>query len=111
MADPQLIYTTWPDSASAEGAARALLEARLIACANIMAAGVSLYRWEGRVQRDAETVMILKTTTERTAELRHQVETLHPYDTPCILALPIDAASSHAGFVDWIVVETGTGDA
>lgn len=104
MAELQLIYTTWPDAEAAETAASALLDARLIACANIFPAGQSLYRWEGSVRSEAETVMVLKTRAALVAELRNRVAALHPYDTPCILALGVTGANQ--AFADWVVAET-----
>src|SRR5690606_14854701 len=61
MQDIVLVYTTWPDATAAEQAGRALVEARLAACANILPGMVSLYHWEGTLQRAQEAVMILKT--------------------------------------------------
>ena len=82
MSEAALIYTTWPDGESAAAAAALLLEDKLIACANILAAGRSLYRWEGETCAEAETVMLLKTvaegveTKEQLALLRDEGATL-----------------------------------
>ena len=83
-------YTTWPDAGAAREAAAVLIDERLCACANILPAMTSVYRWEGRVETASEAVMILKTSPERKAALRDRIAQLHPYDEPCILSLSID---------------------
>ena len=106
MDDMLLLYTTWPDTETAERAARTVVEEGLAACANMLAAGVSIYRWQGKVERAPETVMILKTSRERAPALRRRILQLHPYDTPAVLALPVDAAASSEAFVRWVCGET-----
>ena len=102
------IYTTWPDAAAAEAAAGALVEARLCACANILPGMTSVYSWQGRIETAQECVMILKTTADEAETLRDRILELHPYDTPCILALTVDKAASAADFLAWIAAETGS---
>lgn len=101
-----LLYTTWPDGAAAEAAARTLLDERLIACANIFPAGRSVFRWDGDVQAEAETVAFFKTSKARAGAARTRLTELHPYDEPCILALPADPGLSATGFVQWVASET-----
>ncbi len=98
----RLIYSTWPDPESAEAAAREMVESGLAACANILPGMVSVYVWDGETQRASETVMLLKTGAERASELTAALSARHPYDTPAILALDIDAARSFQPFLDWI---------
>ncbi len=100
------IYTTWPDTGSAQAAAASLVEARLCACANILPGMTSVYRWEGAIETAQECVMILKTTDAQASALRQRIMELHPYDTPCLLALPVDAAASAPDFLAWIAAET-----
>ena len=102
MSKYRWIYTTWPEPGLAESVAATLVEEGLCACANILPAGKSIYRWEGRIERSAETVMILKTTAAASAALAERIGGLHPYDEPCILALAIDEALSAPGFLGWI---------
>lgn len=106
MGDILLLYTTWPDPETAERAARVAVEEGLAACANILGSGVSIYRWEGRLERAAETVMILKTTRSNAPALRDRIDALHPYDTPAILSLPVDSTASSRPFVEWVCGET-----
>ncbi|MBB6306140.1 divalent-cation tolerance protein CutA [Xanthobacter tagetidis] len=102
--DHRLVYTTFPDRAAAEQAARALLDQRLIACANILPGMVSLYRWEGKTERADEVVMLLKTTAARADDVVAAVAALHPYEVPALLVLPV--AGGGAPFLAWISAET-----
>lgn len=104
MSDVSLIYTTWPDEESARTAAGKLLEARLIACANLLPGGASFYQWKGRMQAEAEWVMILKTA--RAAECTERIKALHPYEEPAILEWLVEPDGSSAGFLDWVRSET-----
>ncbi|MEP9349382.1 divalent-cation tolerance protein CutA [Xanthobacter sp. KR7-225] len=100
----RLVYTTFPDRAAAEDAARALLEQRLVACANILPGMVSIYRWEGKTERAEEAVMLLKTTAARAAAVVEAVAARHPYEVPAILVLPVDGGG--APFLAWIGAQT-----
>jgi len=102
MDSTRLVYTTWPDAESARTAAGAVLEEGLCACVNILPGMTSLYRWEGRMESAGECVALFKTTSVRCAALSARLSALHPYEVPAILALPVDAAASHAGFLAWI---------
>jgi periplasmic divalent cation tolerance protein len=99
-----LVYTTWPDLASAEFAASSLLEARLAACLNILPGMTSVYRWEGRIERSSEVVMLIKTRSELTAACIVHVCQHHPYANPAafVLAIPHGAAA----FLEWIGAAT-----
>ncbi len=101
-----LLYTTWPDAETAERVAGAAVEAGLAACVNVLAPMRSTYRWDGAVERAGETPALFKTTAARVAALRRLIVAGHPYDTPAVLALPIDEAASHGGFLDWVRQET-----
>lgn len=103
--DLRTIFMTAPDSATAELLARALVEERLAACVNVVPGVVSLYRWEGELHRDAENLMIAKTTAERVERLRARVVELHPYDVPEVLVLTVD--EGHPPYMDWVRAEAG----
>lgn len=102
--DYRLVYTTFPNIETAETAAGALLEARLIACANILPAMISLYRWKGRTERAEEVVMLLKTTAQQAPAVVDMVQKAHPYEVPAILVLPIEGGAE--AFLSWIGAET-----
>ncbi|WP_417490725.1 divalent-cation tolerance protein CutA [Maricaulis sp.] len=102
MSKYRWIYTTWPEAALAEGAARTLVEERLCACANILPGMRSVYRWQGAVEIADEAVMILKADARTTGALQSRLRELHPATTPCFLALRIDAGMSSPDFLAWL---------
>ena len=99
-----LLYSTFPDRESALKAARALVEKRLIACANVNDGITSVYRWEGKIQQENEVTLIAKTQKKTLGQAMKQLKQLHPYTVPCIVALPI--AEGDAAFLDWVKEET-----
>ena len=105
------VYLTFPDTATAEAIAEALLDAGLVACVNLFAPVTSLYRWEGAVQRDAEVVAWAKTTRARLPALTAAVRARHPYEVPCVVAYP--ASGGDRAYLDWVCAEVGgrAGDA
>ena len=104
MDDPVLVYTTWPDAAAAEAAGRALVAAKLAACVNILPGMVSVYAWQGEVERASEAVMIVKTTAGHAGAVTAAVRTAHPYETPAILTLPVSGGD--AAYLAWIAAES-----
>ncbi len=107
MDDLVILYTTWPDAETAEACGRAAVQARLAACANLLAPLRSIYRWEGALQAETETPMLLKTTAEAAERLKDFVLQRHPYEVPCVLALAVDPAKSHAAYLQWARGEVG----
>ena len=99
-----VVMTTAPDTAHAEKIAKAVLEARLAACAQLQAI-TSYYWWDGKINNDAEKLIYFKTTTDKYAELEQAIVKLHPYDTPEIIHLPVDAGLDK--YLAWIARETG----
>jgi len=102
--DTRLIYITAESTDEARAIGRALVEARLAACANVLGPMTSIYRWEGVVQEGEEAVLIAKTTASLVDALTAKVRELHSYDCPCVDALPVDGGNP--AFLDWIVAET-----
>jgi periplasmic divalent cation tolerance protein len=98
------VYTTYPSVVEAEAAGRTLVERRLCACVNILPGMVSLYWWQGKIDRGDEVVMIIKTRASLAEAVRAAVRQMHSYTTPAILVLPIENVDPdyHA----WIVKET-----
>lgn len=95
-----VVLVTAPDLKTARALARAALEARLIACANLVPRVESHYWWQGRIERGAEVLLVLKTTRARLAALEELVLARHPYDTPEFLVLPLQAGS--ARYLAWL---------
>jgi periplasmic divalent cation tolerance protein len=98
------VYTTYPSIVEAEAAGRTLVERRLCACVNILPGMVSLYWWQGKIDRGDEVVMIIKTRASLAEAVRAAVRQMHSYTTPAILVLPVESVDPdyHA----WIVAET-----
>ena len=99
-----LVYTTWPSIVEAEKAGRALIERGLAACVNILPGMVSLYRWEGAIERGEEIVMIIKTRAALAEPVRAAVKEIHPYTTPAILVMPLESVDSD--YLDWLLAAT-----
>lgn len=101
-----ILYTTWPDADTARACAAAAVEARLCACANILAPMTSVYRWDGTVETAAEVPVLFKTTADRAGACRALILARHPYELPCVIALPVGTSGSNPAFLDWIANET-----
>ena len=99
-----LVLTNVPDRAVAERLADLLIDKRLAACVNILAPCRSVYRWKDAVQHDEEHPMLIKTTSERYAEMEKALRAGHPYELPEIIALPIERGLP--AYLDWVDAET-----
>lgn len=80
--DLVLCLSTAPDAEQAERIARALVEERLIACANLVPGVTSIYRWQGAVQADAEVLLVMKTRRSLVPRLKERLPRLHSYEVP-----------------------------
>jgi periplasmic divalent cation tolerance protein len=99
-----LAWVPCPDHATARRIAESAVESRLAACGNILPGATSVYRWEGEVRCEEETILVLKTTEARRAELTDLVTNSHPYELPAISFLPVVAG--HPPYLDWVASET-----
>lgn len=99
-----LVYITAPDSDTARVIARTLVEERHAACVNIIDGMESWYQWQGKLEQARESICLCKTTKGSFETLERRVRELHPYDTPCIVAVPI--THGHTPFLEWITAET-----
>ena len=95
-----LVLTTCANAAEADTLAGALVEERLAACVNRVDGVVSAYRWESRVQRDLETLLLIKTTEARFDELQQTIFRLSSYDVPEIIAVPVSRGSK--AYLAWL---------
>jgi periplasmic divalent cation tolerance protein len=94
LSDKLVVLVTCSNAAEAERIARAVVDARLAACVNILPGAVrSIYRWKGKLESARERLLLIKTSRKRLAKLRTAVERLHSYDVPEFVALPIAAGS------------------
>ncbi|MDG5493802.1 divalent-cation tolerance protein CutA [Niveispirillum sp. BGYR6] len=101
MTDAFLLYVTTPDQETARRIGRALVEEGLVACVNILRGMESLYRWQGTVEQAEECVLLIKASAGRVTQVSDRVRTLHPYDLPCILELPI--SGGNPPYIEWLV--------
>jgi len=95
-----IVFVTAPGAEEAAKMAEAVVEERLAACVNIVGGVESIYRWEGKVTRDREVLMIIKSTAERYAELERRIKELHSYTTPEVVAIEIERGSKP--YLDWL---------
>ncbi len=107
MSDIVFLYVTAPNSETAARIARALVEEKLAACVNIHGEMRSVYEWEGKVEIGLETPIFVKTTSAMAPAARDRILELHPYDEPCVAAMPIMREGSNASFLEWIAHSTG----
>jgi periplasmic divalent cation tolerance protein len=103
MSTAVIVLTNVPSPALARDIARHLVENRLAACVNIMPAMQSVYRWQEQVEQAEEVALIIKTTSERYADVEQAIAAMHPYDVPEIVALPI--TDGMPGYLAWITQE------
>jgi len=100
MADVMMLYVTCTDQDEAMKIARALVDERLAACANILAPHTAVYRWQGEVESGPETAMLVKTSSDKTAQATERIKRLHSYDLPCVVAWPV--ADGNPDFLTWV---------
>ncbi len=98
------VYMTAGSPEEAHSIGRELVTSKLAACVNILNDMNSIYMWDGKVQKDSEVVMIAKTTEKQLSALVDKVKSLHSYDCPCIVAIPV--SGGNPAFLDWIAAET-----
>ncbi len=96
----KIVLVTAPDLKTARRLARAALAARLIACANLVPKVESHYRWQGKLERSTEVLLVLKTTTARLAALQRLVVAQHPYDTPEFVVLALTGGTKK--YLAWL---------
>lgn len=99
-----VVLITAPDAETGGRLARSLVEERLAACVNVVPGVRSIYRWEGKIHEDLEVLLIVKTSSDRTAALAERVNALHPYDVPEVLALRSGGGSR--AYLDWVRAES-----
>lgn len=95
-----LVLVTTPNLTTARKLARAALEARLVACANLVPRLESHYWWQGKLEQSAEVLLLLKTRRTHLAALEKLILSQHPYDTPEFLALPLSTGTDR--YLDWL---------
>ena len=100
MTDKIVVLSTCAAEADAERLARALVEGRLAACVNVVPGVRSFYHWKGEVDSGVEFLLIVKTSRDLFPALRAEMEKLHPYEVPELLALPVVAGAEN--YLSWL---------
>ena len=101
----RVVFCTCPP-AEAQKLARQIVESKRAACVNIVPGIQSIYMWEGAIEEDAESLLIIKTTSDRLKELETHLVSIHPYDVPEVIALPITEGSD--AYTTWVRNVVGT---
>jgi len=105
----RLLYVTAGSRDEAKKIGRALVEERLVACANVIDGMESVYWWQGKLTEDREAVLIVKTRAALVDSVIARVKALHSYTVPCVVALPILAGNP--AYLEWLATETAGEDA
>ena len=98
--DPVVILITFPTDGDVTAFATALVRERAAACVSVLPPMESVYRWQGAIEQARECQLLVKTTSDRVAELRRRVGELHPYDVPEFLVLPV--ARGEERYLNWV---------
>lgn len=98
--EPQVILCTVPDTDTAGTIASTLVSEQLAACVNIVPGITSVYRWKGAVEQDNECLLLIKTDKAMWNALESRIQSLHPYELPEIIAVPI--ATGQQDYLQWI---------
>ena len=99
-ADYVIALTTLPADADAAEFGRTLIDERLAACVNLLPVMESVYRWEGKIEFEAERQLVIKTSRDRVADLWDRVRELHPYEVPEFIVIPI--MDVNEAYLRWI---------
>jgi len=102
---PLVVLTTCPDQAVAARIARELVESGLAACVSRVGPVHSTYRWQGAIRDEPEVLLVIKTVGARYSELEMRLKSLHPYEVPEIIGLPVTRGS--ADYLGWLSEAAG----
>ncbi|MCU0247809.1 MAG: divalent-cation tolerance protein CutA [Bryobacter sp.] len=105
MTDKIVVLSTAPSQAEATRLARHLLTRRVAACVNILPGARSVYRWKGAVEEAEEHVLVIKSRRDLFDSLQRELASLHTYEVPEVVALPIIAGSE--SYLSWLDGELG----
>jgi len=100
-----VVLCTFPDADTAVSVTRTLVEEKLVACGNIVPGVRSIFAWEGKIEDNAEVLVVFKTDPPAYARLEKRLLKLHPYDTPEILAFEAGAAAK--AYAAWVAASVG----
>jgi len=101
------VYAVFANPEEAHRIARAVVEQRLAACANILGPCQSIYRWQGAIEEATETPAVFKTTRDQADRLIARIAALHSYENPCIAVWPVDRLP--VDYARWVESSVGLG--
>ena len=99
-----ILYSTYPNLEEAKRMGKKLLEKNLCACVNVFPVVMSMFWWNGRIEKATESAMIIKTNKKLVKDVIKEIVKHHPYSCPCILELSV--GGGYEPFIKWIVEET-----
>jgi len=99
----RLVYITTKNKQEAKSIGMKLVEEKLAACVNIVDGMESIYRWEGEIVEDTETILIAKTPYHNIDELTNRVKELHSYDCPCVISLQLSEQEGNEEYQHWLL--------
>ena len=102
-----IVLASCPDDETAKTLAEGLIGRGLAACVNILPGMTSVYRWEGRLERTRESLLLIKTRTDCFGALQEYLVAKHPYEVPEIVAVPIEAGL--AAYLSWVDASVAPG--
>lgn len=105
MTEALVVVTTTETQADAERLAQTLVEHELAACVQVLPQITSVYRWQGKVEQASEALLLIKTTRAAYPELEAVIKQNHSYQTPEIIALPVENGSN--AYLDWLRTSVG----
>lgn len=95
-----LVYVTASNEEEAINIGETIVNERLAACSNIISHMKSIYWWEGNIEKDNESILILKTLEENFVPIINRIKEIHSYENPCIIALPVLNISD--SYLEWV---------
>lgn len=101
-----VVLVTTPNRREALRIAKAAVGKKLAACGNVITSVTSIFRWKGRVQNSREGLLIMKTSVRRYSALARLVRSMHSYDVPEIIAMPVEKGFDP--YLEWVHKETAT---
>ena len=99
-----VVFCTCPDETTAKNLAAGLVGQQLAACVNVLPGIRSIYRWQGAVSEDGESLMVIKTSRSAWERLENWLNRNHPYDLPELIAMPVDQGLP--AYLEWVVQES-----
>jgi len=106
MKDALVVITSTETLTDGQRLASLLVEAGLAACVQVLPQIISVYRWQGKVEQASEALLLIKTTRAAYPELETAIKQNHAYETPEIVALPVETGSIE--YLDWLMASVGS---